>query len=337
MKKQLAALVMAAAMLQLLGTAAFAARQSQEIALSGSVQVENGQTSVEENDYALSVDTNSHKAVFDSGVPVLYTYGPKQAGPLAETGGREAAISIIPQKLDSKGKVVSNQYRISRISAKAQTKNIAVTVRKNDGTIAGNKVPPTLAITSKAGPDVCELEDYEIMLDITIGEISKNKLVNKKDIVVTIKGKDSVAYARSREVEEDDTYTIAENTGSVFEFRYTIDEESRIRCEDNISVLVRGNYGRDFVNMRVDTSPIDAIEKKFPDASVQYFNFIGKPFFATNVAVQIEGPKDAHIYEYDAASGKISKVSTQFDDEEHLFTAKALGCYFMSDKDYTDE
>ena len=235
MKKVLAS-VLAAAMV--LGTAS--------VAFAGTIS-KNGKKNG--TAYGISVGMDDDNAEFEDGAPYLVTYGPDDAGTDEDEAGNEAKITIYP---DFAG---SNYLRITDIDAHVNTKNITASVKKNDGIYYQDPVAnktyyaPVLTLKGNAGLRTFEFEDYEVELDLTIGEAKfesvggQNKLLkgvdNDKDITIVIKHDEAVAYSRIQEFEEDTNYTNSKSNGVVYNFDEVIGDESRIRANDYVDVYFK--------------------------------------------------------------------------------------------------
>ena len=332
MKKVLAS-VLAAAMV--LGTAsvAFAGRIDKNGKKNGTA-------------YGISVGMDDDNAEFEDGAPYLVTYGPDDAGTDEDEAGNEAKITIYP---DFAG---SNYLRITDIDAHVNTKNITASVKKNDGIYYQDPVAnktyyaPVLTLKGNAGLRTFEFEDYEVELDLTIGEAKfesvggQNKLLkgvdNDKDITIVIKHDEAVAYSRIQEFEEDTNYTNSKSNGVVYNFDEVIGDESRIRANDYVDVYFKGNYGTDYENMRLVDDDIDEIVDFFGDVDVDCYDFIANPKFASKVKVVIDADSGSVLYEYNKKTGDVTKVDAEYESDGWAFETKVLGTYVVAEEEYEE-
>lgn len=258
--------------------------------------------------YSLTVGPGDDNAEYSDGAPEIYTYGTDSM--------KEAEIAIIPE----------SGYKITDMDVSVNTSNISASYKKNDGTVSD---PGVLTIKGKAGVRVFELEDYELDLDITLEDDATG---DEYDVTITIYGEELTAYSPSREVESDETYTITKSLGCIFEFDEYIDEETRIRVDDDIDLYFNGNYGTDYENLRVVTDSISEIDKALSDLYVDYYDFIASPKFATAVEVEIKAGTEAYIYEYNKKTGDLTLVDAEYDGN-WIFETKTLGTYIVTDEE----
>lgn len=329
MKKVLAS-VLAAAMV--LGTAS--------VAFAGKIDKngkKNGTT------YGISVSKDDDNAEFETGAPYLVTYGPDDAGDNEDEAGNEAEITIYPE---SKG---GKYQRITDIDVHVNTKNITAKVKKNDGLYfkgaganAKTYYAPVLTLKGNAGLRTFEFEDYEVELDMTIGDATINGDVvekgasNEKDITITIKHDEAVAYSRIQEFEEDTNYVNSKAKGVVYDFDEVIGDESRIRAHDYVDVYFKGNYGTDYENMRLVDDDIDEIVEFFGDVDVDCYDFIANPKFASKVKVVIDADSNSVLYEYNKKTGDVTKVDAEYDSDGWNFETKVLGTYVVAEEEYEE-
>ena len=324
MKKVLAS-VLAAAMV--LGTAS--------VAFAGVISPngkKNGTT------YGISVSKSDDNETFEDGAPFLVTYSPDDAeGSDEDLAGHEAKITIYP---------VSGQ-RITDIDVHVNTKNVTASVKKNDGIYRqeGSKTyyAPVLTLKGNAGVRTFEFEDYEVELDITIGDLKEDankKLIkgvtDDKDITITIRHDEAVAYSRIQEFEEDTNYVNSKAKGVVYDFDEVIGDESRIRAHDYVDVYFKGNYGTDYENMRLVDDDIDEIVDFFGDVDVDCYDFIGTPKFASKVKVVIDADSGSVLYEYNKKTGDVTKVDAEYDSDGWAFETKVLGTYVVAEEEYEE-
>lgn len=258
--------------------------------------------------YSLTVGPGDDNASYEDGAPEIYTYGTDSM--------KEAKISIIPE----------SGYEITDVDVSVNTSNISASYKKNSGTVSD---PGVLTIKGKAGVRVFELEDYELDMDITLED---DVTGDEYDVTITIYGEELTAYSPSREVESDETYTVTKALGCIFEFDEYIDEETRIRVDDDIDLYFNGNYGTDYENLRVVTDSISEIESALSDLYVDYYDFIATPKFSTAVEVEIKAGTEAYIYEYDKKTGDLTLVDAEYDGN-WIFETKTLGTYIVTDEE----
>ncbi|TCL44515.1 acid shock protein [Harryflintia acetispora] len=324
MKKVLAS-VLAAAMV--LGTAsvAFAANNVISKTKKGSYA------------YSLVVDKDSDNATYETGAPYLVTYGPDDAGTDVEDAGNEAEIVIEPD----------GDLRITDIDVHVNTKNVTAKVKKNDGLTYTDKngkeyKSPVLTLKGNAGLRTFEFEDYEVEVDLTIGDADKTGgLLAKgasaeKDITITVKLDEGVAYSRIQEFEEDTNYTNSKTNGVVYNFDEVIGDESRIRANDYVDVYFKGNYGTDYENMRLVDDDIDEIVDFFGDVDVDCYDFIANPKFASKVKVIIDADSGSVLYEYNKKTGDVTKVDAEYESDGWAFETKVLGTYIVAEEEYEE-
>ncbi|RGB69690.1 hypothetical protein [Provencibacterium massiliense] len=328
MKKVLAS-VLAAAMV--LGTAS--------VAFAGNIAKKSGSS----YGYSIIVSKTDDNAEFENGAPYLVTYGPDNAGIDEDTAGNKAEIVIDP---------VAGQI-ITEIKAHVNSKNITASVKKNDGATVDNSITPTsnnkdwespvLTLKGNAGLRTFEFEDYEVELDMTIGDfviesgkIMKNKADADKDITITIKHDEAVAYSRIQEVEEDTNYSNSKQNGVVYNFDEVIGDESRIRANDYVDVYFKGNYGTDYENMRLVDDDIDEIVDFFGDVDVDCYDFIANPKFASKVKVVIDADSGSVLYEYNKKTGDVTKVDAEYESDGWAFETKVLGTYIVAEEEYEE-
>ena len=325
MKKVLAS-VLAAAMV--LGTAS--------VAFAGNIK----KTSKGSYAYSLIVDMSSDNDEYETGAPYLVTYGPDDAGTDEDTAGNKAEIVIEPD----------GTLRISDIKAHVNTKNVTASVKKNDGfnytdPVTGKRYDaPVLTLKGNAGLRDFEFDDYEVELDITIGsadlssagEVLSKSVNNDKDITITVRHDEAVAYSRLQDFEEDTNYTNSKTNGVVYNFDEVIGDESRIRANDYVDVYFKGNYGTDYENMRLVDDDIDEIVDFFGDVDVDCYDFIANPKFASKVKVVIDADSGSVLYEYNKKTGDVTKVDAEYDSDGWAFETKVLGTYIVAEEEYEE-
>ena len=326
MKKVLAS-VLAAAMV--LGTASVAFAARIEKTKKGSYA------------YSLVVDMTSDNDEYEDGAPYLVTYGPDDAGTDEDEAGNKAEIVIEPAK----------GLRISDIKAHVNTKNVTASVKKNDGFNHNDTVnkksydAPVLTLKGNAGLRDFEFDDYEVELDITIGyadlakdgiEVLSKSVNNDKDITITVRHDEAVAYSRLQDFEEDTNYTNSKTNGVVYNFDEVIGDESRIRANDYVDVYFKGNYGTDYENMRLVDDDIDEIVDFFGDVDVDCYDFIANPKFASKVKVVIDADSGSVLYEYNKKTGDVTKVDAEYESDGWAFETKVLGTYVVAEEEYEE-
>ena len=313
------------------------------IAFAGTIQKKSGST----HGYSLTVSKDDDNSTFEDGAPFLVTYGPDNAGTDEDTAGNKAEIVIEPYS-----DAVNNVYqRISDIKAHVNTRNVTASVKKNDGieykdVNDNNKQynAPVLTLKGNAGVRNFEFEDYEVELDITIGDAkfdqTSKKLVkgveNEKDITVTVRHDEAAAYSRIQEFQEDTNYTNNKNNGVVYNFDEVIGEESRIRANDYVDVYFKGNYGTDYENMRLVDDDISEIVEFFGDVDVDCYDFVATPKFASNVKVVIDADESSVLYEYNKKTGDVTRVDAEYESNGWAFETKTLGTYIVAEEEYEE-
>lgn len=332
MKKALAS-VLAGAMMLSMSSVAFAAGANPG-AVSGDPVSGSGSNKKTESDYYVQVTPDDDNGVFE-GFGEIYTWGEEDTDPYSEI-----KVAIVPNKLNGNSfdKKFST-YKITDIEAHVNTDNVSASVRKNDGglaiseTEAGNA--PVVTIKAKAGVRDFDLDDWEVEVDMTIGELSADgKVSNKDDITITLKQEDGVAYSLTQEIQSDEKYSISKANGSICDFDEVIDEETRIRANEYVDVFFKGNYGTDKENMRVVTDEIAEVAEFFGDVDVDYYDFIGTPKFASKVKVTIDADPGTSVYEYDKSTGDLTKLDVTYESDAWAFTTKNLGTYIITEEEY---
>lgn len=292
------------------------------------LEIENGSN---QSDYYIALTRESKSGEVDiSGFGQLFTWGDPD----------EREISIIPGTIN--GNTVENtNQKITSLTAHVNTDNVAVSIKKNDGTLHNNGKAPVIKLKgSTKGRDFDhenDFNDIEIDLDVTIGNLLDNgKVEDKKDITLTLKADESAAYSKTQYISDGETYSVSKANGSVFYFDEAITEETRIRANEYVDVFFKGNYGTDKENMRVSTDKIDEIEKYFNDIDVDYYDFLFAPKFASSVKVAIDGDENAFVYEYDKKTGDVKMVESDYVGNAHTFETKVLGTYIVAEEEYED-
>ena len=343
MKKVLAS-VLAAAMV--LGTAS--------VAFAGTITKNKKGTAA----FGLSVSVEDDNSTFEDGAPFLVTYGPDDSdGSDEDLAGQEAEIGIYPE-LDSYSNAndvtKAGYQRITDIDVHVNTKNVTASVKKNDGievSFGGKDYKaPVLKLKGNAGLRTFEFEDYEVEVDLTIGyakfdtkngktpalAILEKGVTNDKDITITVKHDEAVAYSRIQEFEEDTNYVNSKSKGVVYNFDEVIGDESRIRANDYVDVYFKGNYGTDYENMRLVDDDIDEIVDFFGDVDVDCYDFIANPKFASKVKVVIDADSGSVLYEYNKKTGDVTKVDAEYESDGWNFETKVLGTYIVAEEEYEE-
>lgn len=244
-------------------------------------------------------------------------------------------------KIDSDKKIYTYDDAEWKFLFKVSGKDVKVRADVGDGKIAVNtkRVDDThYAVTVKAKWGVRDFgndKSWTVELDINDNKSNNNA-------TVFLKGKGG--YSDTQIVNPGDRLTVSKSThdsitgidGAIFDFSEIIDEEARIRCNPYVDVYFKGNYGTDKENMRVVTDKIDEVEKYFDDVDVDYYDFIGTPKFATKVKVIIDGDPNAYLYEYDKATGDLTKVDATYTSDGWSFTTKILGTYVLTEEEYDE-
>ena len=307
MKKTLS-ILLAAAMALGLATVGFAADIERGNHISG---------------FSLIVSSRDDNAEYRSGAPYLVTYGPDNgAATDEENAASKVKIEIEP----------ASGQRITKISTHANSKNVKVSSKIYDG-MSPN--PPVVTIKGNAGVRDLDWEDYEVEIDLEIGDynVADGRTYNVEDVTITIYGDEAIAYSRICEVEDDTNYTISEKKGCVFKFIEDIDETVRIRCSDDVDVYFRGDYGDDeLVNLGISTDAISRVDDFYFNTNVNYYKFLGSPRPGSKVQVAIEADPDTYLYEF--KNNKVSEINAGYDNGQWYFSTRQLGTYFVADEEY---
>ncbi|RGB65426.1 MULTISPECIES: hypothetical protein [Oscillospiraceae] len=307
MKKTLS-ILLAAAMALGLATVGFAADIERSNHISG---------------FSLIVSSRDDNAEYRSGAPYLVTYGPDNgAATDEENAASKVKIEIEP----------ASGQRITKISTHANSKNVKVSSKIYDG-MSPN--PPVVTIKGNAGVRDLDWEDYEVEIDLEIGDynVADGRTYNVEDVTITIYGDEAIAYSRICEVEDDTNYTISEKKGCVFKFIEDIDETVRIRCSDDVDVYFRGDYGDDeLVNLGISTDAISRVDDFYFNTNVNYYKFLGSPRPGSKVQVAIEADPDTYLYEF--KNNKVSEINAGYDNGQWYFSTRQLGTYFVADEEY---
>ena len=307
MKKTLS-ILLAAAMALGLATVGFAADIERSNHISG---------------FSLIVSSRDDNAEYRSGAPYLVTYGPDNGAATDE----ENAASKVKIEIEQ-----ASGQRITKISTHANSKNVKVSSKIYDG-MSPN--PPVVTIKGNAGVRDLDWEDYEVEIDLEIGDynVADGRTYNVEDVTITIYGDEAIAYSRICEVEDDTNYTISEKKGCVFKFIEDIDETVRIRCSDDVDVYFRGDYGDDeLVNLGISTDAISRVDDFYFNTNVNYYKFLGSPRPGSKVQVAIEADPDTYLYEF--KNNKVSEINAGYDNGQWYFSTRQLGTYFVADEEY---
>jgi len=305
--KKLFALVLAVAMVLSLASVALAAntslsKNSKQTLLNGDKEF-----NVDAFEITLRRGKNNFVSVEDETIP----YGKTVYIPLIDADGQKVtqADAVSGLKISAKWTSNGKYVKSTDIVKKDNYYHIAITTTGSEK--SEKDVEGKITLTGKA---------YSTPTDADATQ--KKVKADKAEIDVTI----TLGFAKATDL-------VVTDTGMIFNFADLDeqDEETEISFEedDDVSFTVDTSHQGELV-LSMDTDEIEAVEKAYPSANLDFYNFNGATFRKTGTLL-IPAEEGQFIYEY--RDGALQPVNAKYDSFEEAFSikTKTLGRYVVSD------
>lgn len=272
-------------------------------------------------DYVLKLDTTMDGAVYSTGLPVFYTYGPATAGTTEATGGRKARLILTPS---------NPNLRILSVKGYCESGNLSVSPKRNTGSAAD---PSVVTLMGVAPVKTTALQKYTVTLDLEMATYNGSAYVDKKYMTLTLQNEAGAAYSRVRILEDESQLTVNEQQGSIITLSGYYPTGARIRTEEVVVQIANTYTSQRTENFRVDTTSVPVVQNLFPNDIVRFYNFVGNPnLTASGESVDFPGSQDSKVYIYDEKTKTLKYQSSSYvNGFVRLSGVKQLGWYCVTE------